>query len=133
MEILKKDKWWVWLIGFLFSTSASVFILSNILNVLDKDEWYAKWYIWLIGAVLIIPLPIMIIAFVISITSKCAEKLDVWAKEFYTSPYAWIMMLVIPIVGWASFIVFYYYMLISILINLYNGYGENIFEQKEEK
>lgn len=134
MEILKKDKWWVWLIGFLISASCSAFILSNILNVLKKDEWYSKWYLWLIGGLFIIPLPIMFVAFIISMTSKCAEKLDVWAKEFYTSPYAWIMMIVIPIVGWASFIVFYFYMIISILINLHNGYGEALFDKdrKEE-
>ena len=72
MEMIKKDKWWVWLIGFLFSTSCSIFILSNILDILDKKEWYAKWYIWLIGAILIIPFPIMLIAFIINITAKCA-------------------------------------------------------------
>ena len=131
--MIKKDKWWVWLIGFLINTSCSIFILSNILGVLDKKEWYAKWYLWLIGAILMIPFPIMIIAFIINITAKCAEKLDVWASEFYTSPYAWIMMLVIPIVGWASFIVFYFYMLISILINLYNGYGENLLTKTEDE
>ena len=48
---------------FVFSEATSVLVLGALLDVYDKNSWYAKWKNWLIGFVLILPFPIMIIVF----------------------------------------------------------------------
>lgn len=124
MNLLKKENWWIWLILLIFSESTSTIVLGALLNVFDKKAWYTKWYIWIIGLVLIIPICVMIAAFNLEITSKTSAKLDVKGKEYYLSPYIWIILLIIPFIGWIFFITLYLYLNIAILIKLHDGNGE---------
>ena len=124
MELLKKENWWIWLLLLLFSSGSSVVVLSAILDSFDKKAWYAKWYYWVIGLVLIIPFTIMIYVFYIDMTCKAAAKLEVKGKELYLSPYIWIIMVIIPFIGWLAFIVLYLYLNIAILVKLKQGKGE---------
>ena len=48
MNILKKENWWIWLLLFLFSEGTSVLVLGAILDVFDKNAWYAKLKYWII-------------------------------------------------------------------------------------
>ena len=124
MELLKKENWWIWLLLLLFSSGSSLVALSAILDSFDKKAWYAKWYYWVIGLVLIIPFTIMIYVFYIDMTCKAAAKLEVKGKELYLSPYIWIIMVIIPFIGWLAFIVLYLYLNIAILVKLKQGKGE---------
>jgi len=124
MNILKKENWWIWLLLLLFSSGSSTVVLAAILDSFDKKAWYSKWYYWVIGLVLLIPFSIMIYVFYIDMTCKAAAKLEVKGKEFYLSPYIWIIMLTIPFIGWIAFAVLYLYLNIAILVNLKNGKGE---------
>lgn len=124
MKLLKKENWWIWLLLFLFSDATSTIVLGALLNVFEKDAWYSKWKSWLIGAILILPIMIMVVAFNIEITSKTAAKLNVKGSELYLSPYIWIILIIIPFLGWILFVLFILYLNISILVKLYNGEGE---------
>ncbi len=121
MYLLKKENWWIWLILFIFTGSSSTIALGALLDVFDKNSWYAKWYIWVIGILLILPFSIMSIVLLIQITSLSAAKLDVKGKEFYLSPYIWIILLIVPIIGWILFIILFLYINIAILVKLHGG------------
>ena len=124
MNILKKENWWVWLLLFLFSGGTSSIVLGALLNLYNKNDWYAKLKFWIIGLILIIPFSIMITVFNLEITSKTAAKLDVKGSEYYLSPYIWIILLIIPIIGWVLFVILILYLNISIIINLAKGKAE---------
>ena len=124
MFLLKKENWWIWLILFIFSEATSTIVLGALLDVYNKESWYTKWYIWVIGLVLIIPFSIMITVFNIQITSKTASKLGVKGSDYYLSPYIWIILLIIPIIGWIAFAILVLYLNIAILVKLHNGNAE---------
>ena len=124
MKILKKENWWVWLLLLLFSEGTSNLVLGALLDVYDKNAWYTKWYIWVIGLVLIIPFTVMITAFTLEILSKTAAKLDVKGSEYYLSPYIWIILIIIPFIGWIAFAILMLYLEIAILVKLHAGNGE---------
>lgn len=124
MKLLKKENWWIWLLLFLFSEGTSTVVLGAILDVFDKNAWYAKLKYWIIGLILIIHFSVMILVFSIEILSKTAAKLEVKGSEYYLSPYMWIILLVIPFIGWIAFIALILYLNIAILVNLYKGKGE---------
>lgn len=124
MDLLKKENWWIWLLLLLFSSGSSVIILGALLNLFDKNAWYSKWHIWVIGLILVLPFSIMICVFYIEFTSKVAAKLDIKGKELYLSPYIWLILVIIPFIGWTVFIILYLYLTIAILVKLKNGKGE---------
>lgn len=130
MSILKKENWWIWLLLMLFSNGASDYVLGAILEVYDKDAWYAKWQYWLIGILLFIfPAMIMICIFSLEIMCKSAAKLKVAGHELYLSPYVWILLLIVPIIGWILFMVMILYIKIMTLVMLYRGAGEEYIEK----
>jgi hypothetical protein len=125
MDILKKENWWIWLILYIFAGNVSIYILGALLDVYDKNAWYAKWQNWLIGFLcLFLPFIIMIIVFTIQITIKVAQKLKVPNEGLYANPATWILGFLIPIVGWLGIGILALYVNIYILIQLYNGKGE---------
>jgi len=124
MDLLKKQNWWVWLLLALFSNGSSTIVLGAMLNLFDKNAWYTKWYVWVVGLILIFPFAIMVYVLMIDITTKTAAMLEVKGKEYYLSPYIWIILIIIPFIGWIGFIALYLYVNIAILVNLYKGKGE---------
>ena len=124
MELLKKENWWAWVILFICIPGISALILGGLLNVYQKNAWYTKWWIWLIGFVcLILPAIIMYFILLVQITVKVAEKLNVSGKEIYALPYAWIICLIFPVIGWILFLVMLLYIQIFIIVRLYQGEG----------
>lgn len=121
MKILKKENWWIWLLLALFGGGSSVIILGALLDVYDKNAWYTKWYIWVLG---ILAFNIAPSVFCLQITCKTAAKLDVKGHEYYLSPYIWIILLIIPVIGWITFIALLLYINIAILVKLHAGNGE---------
>lgn len=125
MKILKQENWWIWLLLFFFSGGTSTIVLGALLDVYDKNAWYAKWYYWVLGFVcFIFPFYIMMTVFMITITTKVAAKLDVPGSELYLSPYVWILCLIIPFIGWTLLFIMYLYITIWNIVMLYRGSGE---------
>lgn len=124
MKILKRENWWIWLLLLLFSQGSSTFVLGALLDVYDKNAWYTKWYIWVIGFVFIIPFGVMVTVFTLEILTKTAAKLGVKGSEYYLSPYIWIILIIIPFIGWIVFAILTLYLEIAILVKLHAGNGE---------
>ena len=77
MKIIKKENWWVWLLLLLFSYGTSNIVLGALLDVYDKNAWYAKPKNWLLGLLcFIFPFFIMIIVFQIEIMCKVNAFLE---------------------------------------------------------
>lgn len=130
MNLLKKENWWVWLLMMFFSNGASTFVLAALLNVYDKNAWYAKWQYWVIGVLLcFLPATIMVMIFSLEITCKTAAKLKVSGHELYLSPYVWILLFIIPIIGWILLAVMAVYIEIMTLVMLYRGAGEEYIKE----
>lgn len=124
MSLLKKENWWIWLLLAIFSQGTSSIVLGALLNVYDKEAWYAKWQNWLIGSLcFFFPALIMFAVLVIQMLVLSAAKLEIKGKELYLSPYIWIMGLIVPFIGWALIIFMLLYLEIEILVALYKGVG----------
>ncbi len=125
MSILKRENWWIWLLLLLFGHGAGDLVLGALLNVYDKDAWYAKWYYWVIGVLCcFFPAVIMLSVFMLQITCQVSAKLNVPGKELYLSPYVWILCLIVPIFGWIAFAVMSIYVRIWNVVMIYRGEGE---------
>ncbi len=125
MKILKRANWWIWLLLFLFSSGSSTLVLGALLDVYDKNAWYAKWQYWLIGILLFVfPAVIMFSIFHIEILCKTAARLHVGGHELYLSPYIWILLLIFPVFGWIFLFVMLFYLEIMTVVMLYKGAGE---------
>lgn len=125
MYLLKRNYWWAWLLLLIASEGTAYFVLGALLNVYNKDAWYANWKYWLIGLIcLIFPAVIMLLVFVIQISVKIAQKLEVPGSEIYASPYTWILCIIIPIIGWVLLCVLAIYITVWPLVMLYRGKGE---------
>lgn len=130
MDILKRENYWIWILLLLFSGGSSNLVLGALLDVFDKDAWYAKPRNWILGFVcLIFPFFIMIMVFYIEILCKANAKLKTPGSEIYLSPYIWIIYLIIPIIGWIIFLVQLVYLSIWPIVMLYQGNGE-LYEKK---
>lgn len=125
MVFLKKENWVLSLIMTILSEGLFSIVLGYFLKVFKKDAWYTKWQYWLIGALsLLFPVFIMLMIFTIQISCEVAKKLNVPGAKIYTSVYAWILCLIVPIVGWALLIVMTVYIMIWPVVMIYRGEGE---------
>lgn len=124
MKILKEDNWWIWLLLALFSSGSSTLVLGALLDVYDEKAWYANKWNWIAGLVcLIFPFFIMTLVFYLQITCKTAAKLDVKGSDYYLSPYVWLLLLIVPLIGWVLIFVLILYLHIWTLVALYDGNG----------
>ena len=125
MSLLKRENWWIWLLLYLFAGGAGIIVLAALLDVYDKNAWYANWRYWAIGALcFLFPVAIMMSVFIIQITCQAAARLKVPGKEIYLSPYVWILCLIVPIFGWILLFVMILYLQIWTLVMLSRGAGE---------
>ena len=125
MTLLKKENWFIWVILLFITQGISNVVLGVLLEVFDKDAWYAKWQYWVIGFVfLLAPFFVMLLIFSIQITCQTAKKLGVSGSSLYLSPYVWILLIIIPVFGWILLLVMMIYLEIMIFVNLKNGSGE---------
>ena len=75
-------------------------------------------------ACFLLPGFIMLLVFMIELTCISASKLKLPGKELYLSPYIWLVMVIIPFIGWLLFILAILYLIIGIIVMLYKGAGE---------
>lgn len=125
MKVLSREYWWVWLLMLLFGGGMNVVMLGILLDIYQKDAWYAKGKYWLIGILcFFIPALIMMGIFCIESLCKVAAKLEVPYYDYYLSPYLWILLIIFPIIGWFFTGILLLYLNIMVLVKLYQGKGE---------
>lgn len=125
MEIIKKENWWIWVLLLLFSNGTSNIVLGALLSVYDKKAWYAKPKNWIIGFLcFVFPFFIMIGVFEIQIMCQVNAKLNTPGSEIYLSPYIWLSLIIVPIIGWILLIVLILYLSIWPIVMLKRGNGE---------
>ncbi len=130
-EMLRRDKWWFWLILLIFGGSAVLALIYALVieDVLDKNAWYGKWYYWLIGVMCcFLPALIMFAVFQFQILTKVCRKLEVPGSEIYTSPYTWMLCLIVPVLGWILLGVMILYLEIFSIVAIYRGKGEKFIQ-----
>lgn len=131
MNIIKKENWWVWVLLLLFSGGTSNIVLGALLDVYDKNAWYAKPKNWIIGFLcFVFPLFIMIAVFIIQIMCKTSAKLKVPGSELYLSPYIWLSLIIVPIFGWIIFLVLLIYLSIWPIVMIKKGNAEKFIGNK---
>ena len=62
-----------------------------------------------------------IVVFMMQLTTSIANELDVSGSDIYTSPYTWLICMIVPFVGWSLLIVMYLYLVIQIITKIHNG------------
>ncbi len=125
MSLLKKQFWWFWLLLNIITGSISTLFLGKLLKVYEKNAWYTKWYYWVLGFLFgIFPAIIMFLVFIIQITVKVCIKLEVPGSDLYALPYPWIISIIVPIIGWALFVIMLVYTNLWYAIKLLQGKGE---------
>lgn len=127
MSLLKKEYWFISLIVLLVCPHIFILILASDLNLIDKNGWYSKWQYWFIGCIcLFFPLFLLFLVFETEMLVKVSQKLKVPGSEIYTIPYIWILLLIVPVVGWILLFVMYIYLHVWTVVMLHNGNGEKI-------
>lgn len=127
MSLLKKENWIINSLLVILSCGAFTPVLGYLMGLFDKDAWYSKMKNWLLGIVLfMVPAFIMLFIFIIQMSAKVAASLGIKGSEVYNTPYTWIALFIIPIVGWVLFIVMYIYLQVFILIKLKEGECEKL-------
>lgn len=125
MELLNRKYWWAWLLFFLLGSSVTIFILGAFLKVYNPNAWYTKREYWLLGLLcFIFPFFIMLSIFILQITVNVADNLNVAGRHIYTSPFVWLLFIIVPVFGWLMLGFLTVYLNIAILIALAHGEGE---------
>lgn len=123
--ILKRENWLWCLFLDVITLGLFTFYIAKVLDVYDENEWYSNISYWIIGFLFgIIPAIVMFILFFIQIGCKTSQKLSVPFDNYYTYPYIWLLLFIVPIVGWALFIVLFIYVHFWYIFYLKRGYGE---------
>ena len=125
MKLLKKENWFMWLIINMARYGFGTIALAVVLDCFEEDAWYMKWYYWFLAfCFFFFPFFIMLLVFIVTMTCKVAAKLDLPGKEIYLTPYIWLLLMIVPFIGWLGLIFLSFYLEIGILVCLARGKGE---------
>jgi len=95
------------------------------MRLYNSEAWYADYRYWFVGVLfLFFPVSILFVVFWLQMACTVAIHLNVPGKEIYGFPYAWIVCLVLPIVGWTLLIVMLFYIVSWSIVMLACGEGE---------
>lgn len=107
--MINQRNWWKVLVLNILTLGLYTFAIGKKLNVYE-DCWYKKWYLWVIGFLFgIFPGLVMFLVFYIKIGCEVSKKLNVPYANIYCYPYIWIVLFIVPIIGWIFFIVLNFY------------------------
>lgn len=129
MKLLKRENWWFWLVLHFITGGMDILLLGLFLDVYENDAWYTKWQYWLVGTLLMVTLPIMLGVLMLQTLANIAKKFGISGHEYYLSPYIWIICVIIPIFGWIIFAVMVIYLMITVLMALYQGKAEKFIKE----
>ena len=130
MRLLERKNWF-W--NFVFMLIGHFFyplILAHWLGLYKSSAWYSDYRYWFI-AVLFCVFPVTLLLFILALqmTATVACALNVPGKEIYRYPYAWILCFIVPVIGWALFLVLLIYLEVWIVVMLQKGEGEKFIAQ----
>ena len=130
MSLLKQKNWFIYCLVTFFTSGLYTFALAYDLHLYDKKAWYTKWYVWFLGTLLFLsPAIIMFFVFKIKMQIKLCQKLHVKGSEIYALPYPWIVCLIVPILGWAIFLVLLLHITYYPAVMIYKGEGEQFLKK----
>ena len=122
MGLLKKENWIINLIMSIFTLGGYIVIPAYLLKLYKKDKWYSNPKYWLCGAIMLFfPIMVMLIVLTIQMTVKVALYSKIEGENIYGNVYVWIVLLIIPVVGWILFIVMYFYLQFFIILKIKEG------------
>lgn len=106
MQILKEQSWLFHLFLIIITGGLYFFILAHKLDLYNSEAWYADYRYWLCAVLcFFLPVILLLIIFMFQMACTVASTVNVPGKEIYRYPYAWILCLIIPVVGWSLFLV----------------------------
>lgn len=111
--------WWLFLTFITFGLN--IFYLAYLLDLYDEDAWYSNYKYWFAGLFLIIPGILMMCFFIIQMTVKVSAELNVPGKEIYSSVYLWILLFIIPFLGWTTLMLMAAYITIMPSVQIIRG------------
>lgn len=122
MGLLKKENWIINLVMCIFTLGGYIVIPASLLNLYEKDEWYSNLKYWICGLIMLVfPIIIMLFVLAIQMTVKVAKLCKIDGENIYGNVYVWIILLIIPIIGWILFIVIYIYLHFFIILKIKDG------------
>lgn len=122
MGLLKKENWIINLVMCIFTLGGYIVIPASLLNLYEKDEWYSNLKYWICGLIMLVfPVIIMLFVLAIQMTVKIAKLCKIDGENIYGNVYVWIILLIIPIIGWILFIVMYLYLHFFIILKIKDG------------
>ena len=134
MSLLKRENWFVYCIVTFFTSGLYTLALAYDLGLYEKGAWYTKWYNWVLGVLFFIyPAVLMFLILQIKLQIEVCKRLNVKGSSIYGYPYAWILCLIVPILGWAIFFFFLLHITYYPAVMIYKGEGEKLIRTKSEK
>lgn len=132
MSLLKKENWFIYCIVTFFTSGIYTLALAHDLGLYEKGAWYTKWYYWVIGALfLIYPAIVMFLVLQIKMQIEVCKRLNVKGSSIYGYPYAWILCLIVPILGWSIFLVMLLHITYYPAVMIYKGEGEKLLKKED--
>jgi uncharacterized membrane protein YhaH (DUF805 family) len=130
MSLLKRENWFLYVFLTFITCGAFSFVIASDLKLYEKDAWYSKWYYWVLGTVLFVyPALVMLIVFNVQMQIKICRALEVPGDRYYKYPYLWILSLIVPILGWSTFLVMLLHVYYYPAVMIYKGNGEKLCKQ----
>lgn len=153
MDLLKKESAWGWLFLYLFTTPIlPTMILGGLYHCYPKKAWYRNPDLWIgyaiffLGMVVsaffflnasvillvlaFLPLLVSGIILFLQTLTKLATILNVPGQPYYTNPINWIILFLIPLVGWFTISTIILYLSVMIVVQLYQGEGTSVIEKR---
>lgn len=136
-DVFKKEEWYGklknWLKYIVPIALIILLILFAGISLVDKSDVINvkfDYTLTVLSSIILIPLAlfyafgIVFTIFIVQIMAKTAAALDVPGKEIYLSPYVWVLLIIIPLIGWILLVVMLIYINIWPIVMLYKGAGE---------
>ena len=137
LDVYDEEAWYVrwtkklpkWLVIFLALLAAFILMAFSLISfVVNEETIYAlltslgilSFFI----SLFILILAVAIIVFFIQILCLTAAILDVSGKELYLSPYIWIILVIMPVIGWIFIPVILLYLIIFSIVMISKGNAE---------
>ena len=127
MSLLKRENWFIYCIVTFFTGGFYTLALASDLGLYEKGAWYTKWYNWVLGVFLFLyPAIVMFMVLQIKMQIEVCKRLNVKGNSIYGFPYAWILCLIVPILGWAIFLVMLIHITYYPVVMIHKGEGEKL-------
>lgn len=132
LNVYKKEAWYSqtksWLLG--IGGAAFLGVILSFSGISFVDGLSTETMVLILAIMFaLIPAFLMAVVFSVQITATIAATLDAPGRELYLSPYTWMLLVIVPIIGWILLIVMLIYIYVWNLVMLARGMGERYITQ----